>query len=177
LLARSQALLSASTGAETFYLEAIERLGQADEPAQLARAHLLYGEWLRRQRRRRDARRPLGTAHDLFDALGLEAFARRSLGELLATGERAAKRTGEATDLLTPQEMQVAGLVAEGSSNRQIAAQLFISPNTVEYHLQKVFRKVGVSSRTQLARALLAHTVQAQTAEAPALAGTADRRR
>jgi DNA-binding CsgD family transcriptional regulator len=91
----------------------------------------------------------------MFEAMGFEAFAQRSRGELLATGERASKRTGEVTEQLTPQETQVARLVAEGSSNRHVAAQLFISPNTVEYHLQKVFRKVGVSSRTQLARAVL----------------------
>jgi DNA-binding NarL/FixJ family response regulator len=97
----------------------------------------------------------LHIARDMFDALGFEAFARRTWIELQATGERASRRTGEATDHLTPQETQVARLVAEGFSNRQVAAQLFISPNTVEYHLRKVFRKVGVSSRTQLARTLL----------------------
>jgi DNA-binding CsgD family transcriptional regulator/tetratricopeptide (TPR) repeat protein len=155
LLARSRALLASSTGAESLYQEAIEQLRKADETAQVARSHLLYGEWLRRQRRRRDAREQLRTARDMFDAMGFEAFAQRSRGELLATGERASKRIGGATEQLTPQEMQVARLVAEGSSNRQVAAQLFISPNTVEYHLQKVFRKVGVSSRTQLARTLL----------------------
>jgi DNA-binding CsgD family transcriptional regulator len=155
LLARSRALLASGTGAESLYQEAIDHLRKASETAQEARAHLLHGEWLRRQRRRRDAREQLRTARDMFDAMGFEAFAQRSRGELLATGERASKRTGEATEQLTPQEMQVARLVAEGSSNRQVAAQLFISPNTVEYHLQKVFRKVGVSSRTQLARALL----------------------
>jgi DNA-binding CsgD family transcriptional regulator len=100
-------------------------------------------------------RQQLRTAHDLFDAQGFEAFAQRSRGELLATGERAGKRTGQATEQFTPQEMQVTRLVVAGSSNRQVAAQLFLSPNTVEYHLQKVFRKVGVSSRTQLAHALL----------------------
>jgi DNA-binding CsgD family transcriptional regulator len=155
LLARSRALLAGGAEAEGLYQEAIERLRESAEPAQLARAHLLYGEWLRRRRRRRDARQQLRTARDLFDAQGFEAFAQRSRGELLATGERASKRTGEATEQLTPQETQVARLVVEGSSNRQVAVQLFISPNTVEYHLQKVFRKVGVSSRTQLARALL----------------------
>jgi DNA-binding CsgD family transcriptional regulator len=155
LLARSRALLATSTGAESLYQEAIEHLRKASETAQVARARLQYGEWLRRQRRRRDAREQLRTARDMFDALGFAAFAERSRGELLATGERASKRTGEVTEQLTPQEMQVARLVAEGSSNRQVAAQMFISPNTVEYHLQKVFRKVGVSSRTQLARTML----------------------
>lgn len=103
---------------------------------------MLYGEWLRR----RDARAQLGAARELFDTLGLQAFARRAWIELQVTTEQAGKRDSEA---LTPQETQVARLVAEGSSNRQVAAQLFISPNTVEYHLHKVFRKVGVSSRTQ----------------------------
>jgi DNA-binding CsgD family transcriptional regulator len=155
LLARSRALLAGSAEAEGLYQEAIEQLRQSTGTAQLARARLLYGEWLRRQRRRRDARQQLRTARDMFDAMGFEAFAQRSRGELLATGERASKRNGEVTEQLTPQEMQVARLVAEGSSNRQVGAQLFISPNTVEYHLQKVFRKLGVSSRTQLARSLL----------------------
>jgi DNA-binding CsgD family transcriptional regulator len=155
LLARSRAMLAAGTEAEELYLEAIERLRQAAEPVQLARTHLLYGEWLRRQRRRRDARQQLGTARDLFDHAGLDAFAQRSRAELIATGERGGKRTGEAADELTPQEIQVARLVVDGASNRQVAAQLFITTNTVEYHLQKVFRKAGVSSRTQLARAWL----------------------
>jgi DNA-binding CsgD family transcriptional regulator len=158
LLARSRALLAGSAEAEVLYQEAIEHLRQSTDTVQLARAHLLYGEWLRRQRRRRDARQQLRTARDTFDAVRFEAFAQRSCGELLATGERASKRTGDITQQLTPQEMQVARLVAEGSSNRQVAAQMFISPNTVEYHLQKVFRKVGVSSRTQLARSLLDQT-------------------
>jgi DNA-binding CsgD family transcriptional regulator len=153
LLARSRALSADSAEAESRYHEAIEHLREPAGAAQLARTHLVYGEWLRRQRRRRDAREQLHAAADMFGALGFQAFAQRARSELLATGERLGKRTGEATDL-TPQETQVARLVIEGSSNRQVAAQLFISPNTVEYHLQKVFRKVGVSSRTQLARTL-----------------------
>jgi DNA-binding CsgD family transcriptional regulator len=155
LLARCRALLTTGAEAENEYREAIDQLRHAADPGQLARAHLLYGEWLRRQRRRRDAREQLRTAHDQFSALGSAGFAQRARNELLATGERVTRRAGDANDQLTPQEMQVARLVTEGSSNRQVAAQLFISPSTVEYHLQKVFRKVGVSSRTQLARTLL----------------------
>jgi DNA-binding CsgD family transcriptional regulator len=161
LLARSRALLATGTEAETGYQEAVDQLRQAADPGQLARTHLLYGEWLRRQRRRRDAREQLRTAHDLFGVLGSAGFAQRARSELLATGERATSRIGDVDDQLTPQERQVARLVTEGSSNRQVAAQLFISPSTVEYHLQKVFRKVGVSSRTQLARTLLDPTHRA----------------
>jgi DNA-binding CsgD family transcriptional regulator len=163
LLARSRALAAGSAEAESRYHEAIEHLWEPTGGAQLARTHLVYGEWLRRQRRRRDAREQLRTAADMFDAVGFEAFAQRARSELLATGERVGKRTGEATEHLTPQETQVARLVIEGSSNRQVAAQLFISPNTVEYHLQKVFRKVGVSSRTQLARTLFTQASGAAT--------------
>ena len=116
----------------------------------------MHGEWLRRQRRRRDAREQLRTAHDMFTSMGAEAFAERARIELLATGERARQRTAEAADELTPQEAQIARLVSEGDSNRDIAAQLFLSPSTVDYHLRKVFRKTGVTSRTQLARAMTA---------------------
>ena len=162
LLARSRALLAGTGGAEELYQQAVERLRHPGEEPHLARAHLLYGEWLRRRRRRRDARLQLHTAIELFDALGFEAFGQRSRGELLATGERTGRRDGRDSGQLTPQEMQVARLVVGGASNRQVAEQLFISPNTVEYHLQKVFRKVGVSSRTQLARALLAEPLLAE---------------
>jgi DNA-binding NarL/FixJ family response regulator len=122
--------------------------------ADLARAHLLYGEWLRRERRRLDARGQLRTAHDLFSEFGMEAFAERARIELEATGQRARKRTVDTLGELTPQEAQISRLVAEGHTNREIAAQLFISASTVEYHLRKVFRKLGVKSRTQLARRL-----------------------
>jgi DNA-binding CsgD family transcriptional regulator len=148
LLARSRALLTETGEAESLYLEAIEQPGLAMDRA---RAQLLYGEWLRRRRRRRAAREQLSEARESFDKLGAEAFARRAWIELKATGATRPDRHGE----LTPQEGQVARLVAEGSSNRQVAAQLFISQSTVEYHLQKVFRKLEVSSRTQLVRALL----------------------
>jgi DNA-binding CsgD family transcriptional regulator len=152
--ARSRALLSEGEAAEGQYREAIGRLGHARRRPGLARAHLLYGEWLRRQRRRRDARDRLRTAFAMFDAMGMEAFAGRARSELRATGERARRRGPGAPEVLTAQEEQVAWLVAEHLSNREIAARMFISASTVEYHLRKTFRKLGVSNRTQLARTL-----------------------
>jgi DNA-binding CsgD family transcriptional regulator len=156
LLARSRALLASDADAGPLYEEAIGHLGQCRARPQLARAHLVYGEWLRRQRRRRDAREQLRSAHEMFTAMGAEAFAERARIELLATGERARPRTTGTADELTPQEAQIARLVSQGDSNRDIAAQLFLSPSTVDYHLRKVFRKLGVASRTQLARAMTA---------------------
>jgi DNA-binding CsgD family transcriptional regulator len=152
--ARSRALLSEAEAAERSYCEAIDRLSRARRRPDLARSHLLYGEWLRRQRRRRDARDQLRTAFSMFDAMGMEAFAGRARAELRATGERARPRGPGAPEVLTGQEEQIARLVAEHLSNREIAARLFISASTVEYHLRKIFRKLGVSSRTQLARTL-----------------------
>jgi RNA polymerase sigma factor (sigma-70 family) len=149
--ARSEALFVEDQRAEKLYIEAIDRLGQTRMAVDLARAHLLYGEWLRRQRRRVDARAQLRTAHDFFSDFGMEAFAERARVELEATGEHARRRTVDTLGQLTPQEAHIARLVAEGKTNREIAAQLFISPSTVEYHLRKAFRKVGVKSRTQLA--------------------------
>ena len=137
--------------ADELYADAIERLGRTRVAVDLARAHLLYGEWLRRQRRRTDARRELRVAHDMFSGFGAEAFAERARVELEATGEQARKRTVDTIDQLTPQESQVARLATQGNTNREIAAQLFISPSTVEYHLRKAFRKLGVKSRIQLA--------------------------
>src|SRR5271166_5570675 len=156
LLARSKALLASDADAEPLYAEAIGHLGQCRARPQLARAHLVYGEWLRRQRRRRDAREQLRTAHDMLTSMGAEAFAERARVELLATGERARRRTAETAEEFTPQEAQIARLVSQGQSNRDIAAQLFLSPSTVDYHLRKVFRKTGVISRTQLARTMAA---------------------
>ncbi len=151
IAARSGALLAEGKRAEKFYVEAIERLGRTRIAIDLARARLLYGEWLRRERRRLDARKELQVAHDLFCDFGMDAFAERARGELEATGERVRKRTVDTLDQLTPQEAQIARLAADGSTNREIATQLFISPNTVEYHLRKAFRKLEVKSRTQLA--------------------------
>jgi DNA-binding CsgD family transcriptional regulator len=154
IAARSEALLADDERAEEFYAEAADRLGRTRMAFDLARAHLLYGEWLRRQRRRVDAREQLRTAYDLFSDFGMEAFAERARVELEATGEHARGRTIDSLAHLTPQETQISRLVAQGNTNREIAAQLFISPSTVEYHLRKVFRKLGVKSRTQLANRL-----------------------
>jgi DNA-binding CsgD family transcriptional regulator len=154
LAARSGALLTEGRRAEDLYAEATDRLGRCRMAVDLARAHLLYGEWLRRERRRLDARKQLQLAHDLFSDFGMDAFAARARIELEATGEHARKRTVDTIDQLTPQESQIARLAADGNTNREIAAQLFISPSTVEYHLRKAFRKLDVKSRTQLARHL-----------------------
>ncbi len=152
--ARCQALLDDGSDAETAYLEAISQLGRSHAAVDLARTHLMYGEWLRRARRRRDARRQLRTAEDMFLAMGAAGLADQARSELRATGERARSRTPETELDLTPQEARVTKLAADGSTNSEIAEQLFISPSTVEYHLGKVFRKLGVRSRTQLAHRL-----------------------
>ncbi|HET9737723.1 MAG TPA: AAA family ATPase [Solirubrobacteraceae bacterium] len=152
--ARSRALVSEGETAERSYHEAIARLGRTRLRPELARAHLLYGEWLRRDGRRHDAREQLHTAHDMLDAIGMEAFAERARVELLATGEKARKRTVEARDALTAQEEQIARLARDGLSNPEIGARLFLSPRTVEWHLGKVFIKLGLSSRMGLHDAL-----------------------
>jgi DNA-binding CsgD family transcriptional regulator/tetratricopeptide (TPR) repeat protein len=152
--ARSRALLCEGAKAERLYREAVERLERTRLRPELARAHLLYGEWLRREHRRVDARAQLRTAHEMFGAIGMEAFTERARRELAATGETVRKRTVETSNDLTPHEMQIARLVCEGLSNAEIGARLFISPRTVEWHLHKVFEKLSVNSRTQLARVL-----------------------
>jgi DNA-binding CsgD family transcriptional regulator len=152
--ARAAALLAEGEAAERLYREAIERLSHVNTRATLARAHLLYGEWLRREHRRVDAREQLRVAYTMLSDMGMEAFAERARRELLATGETVRKRTVETLDELTPQEVQVARLAADGQTNPEIGAQLFLSSRTVEWHLTKVFGKLGISSRKQLRSAL-----------------------
>ena len=148
--ARCRALLSEAETAEGLYREAIDRLGRTRLRPELARAHLLYGEWLRRENRRVDARAELRAAHDLLDATGMAAFAERARRELLATGETARRRAAEAALELTAQEAHIARLAVEGKTNPEIGAQLFLSARTVEWHLRKVFAKLGVGSRREL---------------------------
>ena len=152
--ARSRALLSAGETAENLYREAIERLGRTRLRPELARAHLLYGEWLGRENRRTDAREQLRTAHDMLAAMGAEAFAERARYELLATGEIVRQRTAEPVSTLTAQEAHIARLAADGHTNPEIAAQLFLSARTVEWHLRKIFTKLGIGSRRELRKAL-----------------------
>jgi DNA-binding CsgD family transcriptional regulator len=152
--ARCRALLSEGDDADRLYREAVERLGKTRLRPELARAHLLYGEWLRRENRRVDARTHLRAAHELFVTIGMEAFAERTRGELQATGEKVRKRTVETRDELTPQEQQIARLARDGLSNPEIGARLFLSPRTVEWHLHKVYAKLGIRSRRELANAL-----------------------
>jgi DNA-binding CsgD family transcriptional regulator len=154
--AGSRALLCEGREAETHHREAIERLARCRGVVHLARARLRYGEWLRRENRRVDARGQLRAAHDQFDRMGADAFAERARGELLATGETAPRRTVETRDVLTPQEAQIARMASERHTNPEIGAKLFISPRTVEYHLRKVFTKLDVSSRKELRSALAA---------------------
>jgi ATP/maltotriose-dependent transcriptional regulator MalT len=152
--ARSRALLSYGTAADDLYRVAIDRLGRTRLRPELARAHLLYGEWLRREGRRVDARRQLRTAYDMLTTIGMEAFAERTARELVATGEKARKRSPETREELTPQEEQIARLARDGLSNPEIGAQLFVSARTVEWHLRNVFSKLGITSRRQLLKAL-----------------------
>jgi DNA-binding CsgD family transcriptional regulator len=154
LEARSRALLSDGEAAERLYGEAVERLGRTRLRGELARARLLYGEWLRREHRRVDAREQLRAAHEMLGRMGARAFAERARRELLATGETVRRLTSQTRDVLTPQEAQIARLAAEGQTNPEIGARLFISPRTVEYHLRKVYTKLGVGSRKELRSAL-----------------------
>jgi DNA-binding CsgD family transcriptional regulator len=160
--ARCRALLSDGAAAEDLYREAIERLGRTRLRPELARAQLLYGEWLRREGRRVDAREQLHAAHDLLAAIGMEAFAERARIELLATGETARRRTVETSGELTAQEALIARLARDGLSNPEIGSRLFISARTVKYHLRKVFTKLDISSRAQLDRALPSDPATAQ---------------
>jgi len=154
--ARSRALVSAGETAEKLYREAIDRLGRTRLRPELARAHLLYGEWLRRENRRADAREQLRTAHDTLAAMGAEAFADRARHELLATGETVRQPTAEPASTLSAQETHIARLAADGHTNPEIAAQLFLSARTVEWHLRKIFTKLGIASRRELGEALSA---------------------
>jgi DNA-binding CsgD family transcriptional regulator len=154
MAARGRALLSKGETAERWYREAIDRLGRTRVRPELARGRLLFGEWLRRENRRVEAREQLREAHEAFVSMGAEAFAERARRELQATGEKVRKRTVETRDELTSQEAQIARLAAEGRTNPEIGAQLFLSPRTVEWHLRKVFTKLGITSRRQLRTAL-----------------------
>ena len=152
--ARSRALLSDGAAADELYRKAIDRFSRTRLRPELSRAHLLYGEWLRREGRRVDAREQLRTAYDLFTTIGMEAFAERARRELLATGEKARRRSPDTREELTPQEEQIARLARDGLSNAEIGAQLFVSARTVEWHLRHVFAKLGITSRRQLQTAL-----------------------
>jgi DNA-binding CsgD family transcriptional regulator len=152
--ARARALLAEQTDPEPLYRESIERLGRTHARPDLARAHLLYGEWLRRGNRRSSARTELRHAYELFSSMGANAFTERARRELLATGEKVRRRVDETRGDLTPQEAQIARLAADGYTNPEIGAQLFLSPRTVEYHLRKVYPKLGVKSRRELRTAV-----------------------
>ncbi|WP_027931862.1 helix-turn-helix transcriptional regulator [Amycolatopsis thermoflava] len=148
--ARSRALMSTGPTAEELYREAIQQLGACRIVTDLARAHLVYGEWLRREGRRQDARAQLRTAHELLSGMGAEAFAARAARELTATGERPRKRAARPADALTARELHIARLVAAGATSKEIGAQLFLSPRTIDAHLRNIFRKLGITSRRQL---------------------------
>ena len=154
LEARARALLSSGEAADNSYRESISHLGRTRMRSEVARGHLLYGEWLRRQRRRTDAREQLRTARDMLDAMGMEAFAERARRELLATGESVRKPVPGTSITLTPQESSIAHLAHDGRTNPEIGAQLFLSPRTVEWHLRKIFTKLGIASRRELHAAL-----------------------
>ncbi|WP_214407537.1 helix-turn-helix transcriptional regulator, partial [Pseudonocardia lacus] len=150
LAARSRALVSTGPTAEEHYHEAIELLRACRMTVYLARTHLVYGEWLRRQGRRQAAREQLRSAHEMLSDMGVEAFAARAARELRATGEHPRSRSTQPSDALTAQELQIARLVATGATSREVGAQLFLSPRTIEAHLRSIFRKLGITSRRQL---------------------------
>jgi DNA-binding CsgD family transcriptional regulator len=152
MLARCRATLAGGDEAEPLFQEALELHARETPPYERARTQLAYGERLRRERRKIEARAQLRSAIEAFEGVGAELWAKRARGELNATGESARKRDASTIDDLTPQELRIAQLVAAGASNRDAAAQLFVSPKTVEYHLRKVFLKLGLSSRIELAR-------------------------
>jgi DNA-binding CsgD family transcriptional regulator len=160
--ARSEAMLTDGAAAEDLYREAVARLSRTPIRTELARAHLVYGEWLRRENRRVDARAQLRAAHDLFVAMPAEGFAERARRELLATGEHVGRRQAESNTALTPQEEHIARLARDGRTNPEIAAELYISARTVEWHLRKIFTKLGISSRRGLRDALPARGRVAQ---------------
>jgi DNA-binding CsgD family transcriptional regulator len=176
-LARSSALLEDGRAADALYREALERLARCRIVVHLARAHLVYGEWLRRENRRVDAREQLRIAYEMLGRIGADAFAERARGELLATGETVRKRTIQSPEVLTAQEALVARLAAQGRTNPEIGAQLFISSRTAEYHLRKVFTKLGISSRRSLRDALGLETGSLVGVTGPAREVTAARRR
>jgi DNA-binding CsgD family transcriptional regulator len=154
LLARCRALLAPDSDAKEQYEESLQQLGQTSMAFDLARTHLVYGEWLRRERQRIDARDQLRAAMDAFASMGADGFAERARSELIATGERARRRTVDTARDLTPQERQIAEMAAHRNTNREIATRLFISASTVDYHLRNVYRKLGINSRRHLEQAL-----------------------
>jgi ATP/maltotriose-dependent transcriptional regulator MalT len=158
--ARSRALVTEGADADDWYTEAILRLGRTSMQTELARAHLLYGEWLRRERRAVEARKELGAAYDMLSAAGIEGFAERARRELLATGAKRRKRDdlADTQNALTAQEEHIARLARDGNSNAEIGAELFLSVRTVEWHLRKVFMKLEIASRRELKDALPART-------------------
>jgi ATP/maltotriose-dependent transcriptional regulator MalT len=154
LLARCQALMADDDRAEGLYRHAVDLLSRTSVTTDLARTYLLYGEWLRRQKRRIDARHQLRTAYEMFSGMGAAAFAERARMELVATGERARKRTVDTGSALTPREAQIASLAARGATNSEIAAQLFLSATTIDYHLRHIYQKLAITSRRHLGRVL-----------------------
>jgi ATP/maltotriose-dependent transcriptional regulator MalT len=152
--ARCRALLSDGAAADELYREAIDRLSRTRLRPELARAHLLYGEWLRRENRRAGARAQLRTAHEMLDVMDMEAFAERARRELIATGETVRKRSVETVTTLTAQEAYIARLARDGLTNPEIGARLFLSARTIEWHLRKIFTKLGIGSRRELGAAL-----------------------